>query len=196
MDFRKYIGWLFQIPSIVWPNVNYVGNNITYSTINNVSLQLDVISSKKYENKIKPVFFFIHGGAWCLGSRKFSSIPLLYELADNGWLVVTISYRFVQTTLYPENLRDCKRALQWVKKNITKYNGNKDHIIIGGESAGSQLSLLLSLTSKDEELNNGIDGDLTVQGCVDLYGVHNIVKTYNFLKSNVNIFKYLIIYII
>lgn len=185
MNLRKYIGWISQIPYIVWPNIIHVGNNITYSTVNNIPLKLDILSSKKYENEIKPIFFFIHGGAWCLGSRKLSSLPLLYELANNGWLVVTISYRFAQTTLYPENLRDCKRALQWVKKNITKYNGNKDYVVIGGESAGSQMSLLLSLTSDDKELNDGIEGDLTVQGCVDLYGVHNIVKTYHFVKSNV-----------
>lgn len=63
---RKLLGWILQIPRIVWPDVKYLGKNITYTTINNTPLKLDIISSTKYENKDKPIFFFIHGGAWVL----------------------------------------------------------------------------------------------------------------------------------
>lgn len=96
---------------------------------------------------------------------------MLYELAHKGWIVVTVSYRFIPKVTYPENLEDCKRALRWVKQNIEKYNGNKDYIIVGGESAGSHLALLLALTMKE---NN--EEDLSIRGCVDFYGVYNTKK--------------------
>lgn len=147
---------------------------------------------------LKPVFLFIHGGAWCMGSRKISSLPLLYNLADRGWIVISTSYGLLPKVKFPENLRDCKRALKWVKENIYKYNGNKDYVVIGGESAGSHLSLLLALTSnRDNELNRGIDGDLSVQGCVDFYGVYDMTR---FFKSKfpryVELFKPFFLYIL
>lgn len=119
-----------------------------------------------------------------MGSRKFSSLPLLYELADKGWLVITISYRFAPYVTYPDNLIDCKRALEWVKNNIEKYGGRKDYVIVGGESAGSQLSLLLSLSNDDKELNKDIKSDLTVQGCVDFYGATLLNETKQFLSDD------------
>lgn len=129
-----------------------------------------------------------------MGSRKISSIPLLYELANNGWLIVTVSYRFCLNVSYPDNLKDCKRGLQWVKDNIHKYNGDKDFITIGGESAGSHLALLLSLTSRDKELNNGvIDNDISIKGCIDIYGVHDITNSYSYLSNDILLsraFKY------
>lgn len=186
------MGWIFQRPSLVWNDVKVI-TNITFSEENNRKLELDIFTttSNTASSELKPVLLFIHGGAWFTGSRKISSLPLLYNLAHRGWIVVSTSYGLLPKVQFPENLRDCKRALKWVKENIYKYNGNKDYIIIGGESAGSHLSLLLALTAdKNNELNKGIDGDLSVQGCVDFYGVYDMTR---FFKSKfpryVEIFK-------
>lgn len=66
MSIRKYLGWILQIPKIVYPNIEYVAKNVVYTTINNTPLKLDIIISKKYKNSKNkiPVFYFIHGGGW------------------------------------------------------------------------------------------------------------------------------------
>lgn len=66
MSIRKYLGWIFQLPKIVYPDIEYIGKNVIYSKINNTSLKLDIIVSKKYKNSKQPlpIFYFIHGGGW------------------------------------------------------------------------------------------------------------------------------------
>ncbi|KAK2674757.1 Alpha/Beta hydrolase fold [Fusarium oxysporum f. sp. vasinfectum] len=54
-------------------------------------------------------------------------------------------------------LHDQRKAFQWVQKHISKFGGNPDHVVIGGESAGAaSVSLHLSAYGgKDEGLFHG-----------------------------------------
>ncbi|MFW9848345.1 MAG: carboxylesterase/lipase family protein [Candidatus Thorarchaeota archaeon] len=96
------------------------------------------------DQKKRPVLFYIHGGAYAIGS---GSRPRLYggQLAERGdVVVVTIQYRlgplgFLYMDGIPANLglKDQICALQWVKQNITLFGGDPDNITIFGQSAGS-----------------------------------------------------------
>jgi len=60
-----------------------------------------------------PVLLYIHGGGWVTGHKQFHSIPLIYQVAKAGWLVVTINYRLCSmpgVRIVPEQLSDCKRG--------------------------------------------------------------------------------------
>ncbi len=58
---------------------------------------LDVIVSRKVPAKAPmPVFIFVHGGGWVIGSKDRDSIPLAHFVAQAQWVVVTINYRFVE----------------------------------------------------------------------------------------------------
>ena len=96
------------------------------------------------DNEKRPVMFYIHGGAFGIGS---GSRPRLYggNLAERGdAVVVTIQYRlgplgFLYMDGIPPNLglKDQICALRWVKRNITSFGGDSDNITIFGQSAGS-----------------------------------------------------------
>ena len=90
-----------------------------------------------------PVFFWIHGGGFTVGS---SSEPI-YDgaaIAAQGIVVVSINYRlgalgFMWCDGGDANcgLWDAVRALEWTRENITNFNGDPDNITIAGESAGA-----------------------------------------------------------
>lgn len=96
-----------------------------------------------------PVYVFIHGGGYMLGS---GSQPL-YEgknLAQQGVVVVTLNYRLGTLGFLPSaaafkeygttgnwGLLDIIAALEWVQENIGTFGGDPSRVTVGGESAGS-----------------------------------------------------------
>lgn len=137
-------------------------------------LKLDLYwhSARKMENA--PVFLYIHGGGWVTGHRMFASLPLLYEVAREGWLVVSINYRLAPRATVREQLADCKLAMKWIRDNAARYGADGNFVVCSGESAGGHLASMLALTPHDPSLQPGFeDVDTSVKGCVDLYGVHN-----------------------
>lgn len=90
-----------------------------------------------------PVFFFIHGGAFMLGSGSSNTGTYL---AAKGTVVVTMNYRLGPLGFLhsgneeaPGNqgLKDQLLALKWVNENIKYFGGDANRITIAGQSAGS-----------------------------------------------------------
>jgi para-nitrobenzyl esterase len=98
-----------------------------------------------------PVLMYIYGGGFMAGDsseKRYDGAAL----ARRGIVVVTMNYRLGVFGFFshPEltagsphhasgnyGLLDQVAALAWVKRNITAFGGNPNHITIAGESAGS-----------------------------------------------------------
>ncbi|PWY90577.1 cholinesterase [Aspergillus sclerotioniger CBS 115572] len=98
------------------------------------------------KNKLRPVAFWIHGGAFTGGSPN----DAYYDggnLASRGDVVVIgISYRLGTQGFLALNdgktngnfgLADQIAALDWVRQNVEVFGGNPDRITIFGQSAGA-----------------------------------------------------------
>jgi acetyl esterase/lipase len=125
----------------------------------------------------RPVFLYIHGGAWIIGDKKEQGIPLMLQLASHGWVCVTANYALSPKATFPDHLIDVKRALAWVKQHIVEYGGDPGYIVISGGSAGGHLSSLAALTPNRSDYQPGFETvDTTVQGCVPFYGVYDFTN--------------------
>lgn len=92
----------------------------------------------------KTVLFYIHGGGFTEGSaRGYLQGPDFLLSADN--ILVFPQYRVgifgflnLDTPEYSGNmgLKDQQMALKWTYENIENFYGNKDEILIFGNSAG------------------------------------------------------------
>lgn len=108
----------------------------------------------------RPVLFWIHGGAFNVGSG--SQIPYnAYNLAVRGSVVViTFNYRLgvfgflrlkeITEGKIPstgnEGLLDQIAALEWVQRNIAAFGGDPNNVTVFGESAGGMsIECLLSM---------------------------------------------------
>ena len=97
------------------------------------------------------------------------------QLAEMGWVCVTVNYRLSPHATFPEHLIDCKKALAWVKENIAEYGGDPSFIAITGGSAGGHLCALMGLTQNEPEYQPGFESaDTTVACCVPYYGVYDL----------------------
>jgi acetyl esterase/lipase len=122
----------------------------------------------------------MHGGGWTQGSKKLV-VPLITEMVSHEWIVVSVDYRLKTTVGYPTQLVDCKRALRWVKDEIRIFGGDPNNIVVAGDSAGGQMAAMIALTPNVDEYQPGFeDVDTTVQGCLSLSAVLNLVDTENF----------------
>ena len=114
-------------------------------------LSLNIYTPEAQTGGARPVFFWIHGGAFTLGA---GSMPLYAgeRLAARGDLVVvTINYRlgafgYVEFAKHGggewgatanSGQLDQIAALEWVRDNIAAFGGDPGNVTIAGESAGS-----------------------------------------------------------
>lgn len=131
-----------------------------------------------------PVLLQIHGGGWMLGNKHEQALPLIYHLAQRGWVVVTPNYRLSPRARFPDHLVDCKRALAWARRSIADYGGDPAFVAVTGGSAGGHLTALMALTANDARLQPGFeDADTSVAAAVPFYGVYDFVDRHGLKGS-------------
>ena len=99
---------------------------------------------KSINNRPLPIYVFIHGGAFVRGYG--SSINAEYAVGISDIIFVTFNYRlgpfgfaYLNETNITGNMGflDQHMALKWVYENAINFNGDRDRITLGGQSAGS-----------------------------------------------------------
>jgi para-nitrobenzyl esterase len=118
-------------------------------------LTLNIWTTKTGADHKKPVLFYIHGGAYVIGSSADQRAgEYAFDgsyLARNGAVVVTINYRLgalgflAHPALTAESsyggsgnygFMDQIQALHWVHDNIAAFGGDPDRVMVFGVSAG------------------------------------------------------------
>ncbi|KAK7018278.1 triacylglycerol lipase-like protein [Favolaschia claudopus] len=101
----------------------------------------------KRNNKLLPVWFFIQGGGYRSDSNaNYNGTGVIVESGHNI-VVVNFNYRvggfgFLASERVARDgtlnvgLLDQRKALLWVKKYISKFGGDPNHVVIHGASAG------------------------------------------------------------
>ena len=125
-----------------------------------------------------PVLVQVPGGAWIIGMRRPQGYPLMSNLADRGWVCVSLAYRVSPWHTWPDHIVDVKRGLAWVKEHIAEFGGDPDFIAITGGSAGGHLASLAALTPNDPAFQPGFEeADTSVAAAVPIYGRYDWYST-------------------
>ena len=123
-----------------------------------------------------PILLQIHGGGWMIGEKEQQAKPLMYHMAQRGWICVAINYRLSPQEAFPAHIIDVKKAIAWIRDNIREYGGNPDFIAVTGGSAGGHLSALAALTPNRAEWQPGFEeADTSLQAAVPFYGVYDFL---------------------
>ena len=94
-----------------------------------------------------PVIYFVYGGSWADGDRRFYEFAAR-ALAAAGYVVVIADYRLVPEIEYPAFLEDCAAGLAWTAQHVTDYGGDPSRIALMGHSAGAYNAIMLILAQR------------------------------------------------
>ena len=90
-----------------------------------------------------PVVLMIHGGGWANRSRE-DMTGVSEDLAERGYAVLNVNYRFAPYHRHPAQLLDMQQALIWIRDNASAYDFDTDRINSWGYSSGAHLAAMIA----------------------------------------------------
>ena len=99
-------------------------------------------------DKILPVMLYIHGGGWMLFSIDTHDRLMREYAARAGIAVVGIDYSLSPESKFPVALEECAAALDWIASQAEALNLDASRLLIGGDSAGANLSVATCLLQR------------------------------------------------
>jgi len=96
-----------------------------------------------------PVLVFYHGGGWVLGDISTYQSYCTAVTNAAGCIVVAVDYRRAPEHKYPAAADDAFTAAAWVFDHAASFGGDPDRIALGGDSAGGNLTAVVSLMARD-----------------------------------------------
>lgn len=114
-----------------------------------------------------PVFIFIHGGYFrALDKGQYSYLAQSFVRA--GCTLVVVNYDLAPKVSVKEIIEQNMKALSWVHKNIHHWQGNPEHLMVGGHSVGGFLTAKILAHDWPQEVRASIKGAVMLSGLYDL----------------------------
>ncbi|HEV7232195.1 MAG TPA: alpha/beta hydrolase [Bacteroidia bacterium] len=116
----------------------------------------------------KPCIVVIHGGSWSSGDSR--QLPALNSyLAGKGYPVAAINYSLAPGAIYPAQVQDTRKALEYLKAHAKELQIDADDFVLLGRSAGGQIALTAAYTF----------GDPAIKGVIAYYAPADMIWGYS-----------------
>jgi acetyl esterase/lipase len=118
---------------------------------------------------VRAVYLDIHGGGFCMGWPEMKDLANARLALAADVAVVSIDYRLAPEHPFPAGPNDCKAAADWLVEHAAAEFG-ADRLIVGGDSAGANLSALVALHMRETGTLDRVAGLGLLYGVYDLSG--------------------------
>jgi acetyl esterase/lipase len=156
--------------------------DVVYGHASGQDLKLDAFLCDSA--KPSPVVIYIHGGGWRQGDKQPNekTFRVEHEIVDAlksamqsaGIAVVSINYRLSDVAVYPAQVDDVTRAVQFVRHHAPEWRLDPARIAVFGPSAGGHLALWIGLhpDRANPKSSDPVERESTRVRCiVNYYGV-------------------------
>ncbi len=96
-----------------------------------------------------PVLVFFHGGGWVICDLDSHDAPCRQLTNKAGCVTVSVDYRLAPEHKFPAGVEDCFAATKWVAEHAKELNVDANRLAVGGDSAGGNLSAVISQLARD-----------------------------------------------
>lgn len=118
----------------------------------------------------RPVFVFLHGGYWRMLSRHDSAF-MAAMLAEGRIATVAVDYTLAPRATLEEIVRQVRAAVAWLNQHGAEYGLDPRRIVVGGSSAGGQLTGMVM--RDDWQAGFGVPPD-AVSGALPISGLFDL----------------------
>ncbi|MGI9293237.1 MAG: alpha/beta hydrolase [Pseudomonadales bacterium] len=98
-----------------------------------------------------PVLLYFFGGGWIYGSIDAVDGVAKYISQRAQVVVVSVGYRLAPEHPFPAAIDDAYSALLWAQANATMFGGDPNKLAVAGDSAGGNISAVLTLLTRDRK---------------------------------------------
>jgi len=98
-----------------------------------------------------PALIYFHGGGWVLGDIE-SHDSVCRALANLvPCIVASVDYRLAPEAKFPAAVEDSYAATEWIAEHASELGIDPSRIAVGGDSAGGNLSAVVSIMARDRK---------------------------------------------
>lgn len=111
----------------------------------------DTLQARSYRatavahNKRLPIYLHFHGGGFLFGSLGAEDATCARIALHTGVVVLHVNYRHTPDHIYPTPFEDAEDGFVWLHAHIEDLQADPRSVIVGGISAGAQLTSSLVL---------------------------------------------------
>ena len=164
-DFKKFENIKPILSPIFLPFINF----ITLLGFNKTAVHPDIVETKMtipgyryrtidvitYKPKNiepgAPCLVYFHGGAFALKAAPAHKTLLCEYSIKTPCKVVFVDYRLAPKHPFPIGVEDCYAAVEWVYKSAELLGIDRNHIAVGGDSAGGALAAGVCLMARERK---------------------------------------------
>ena len=134
------------------PNIR-VSTDVVATTVAGRELKVDIFYPGENANGLGIVF--LPGGGFRIANKAGLHDRYAKRMAEKGYVFIATEYRVMDDAPWPAQIQDAKAFIRWARANAKDLGIDPDRIVLGGASAGGNLSLLAAGTPG----NAGFEGD-------------------------------------
>jgi len=97
-----------------------------------------------------PILVYFHGGGWVICNLDTHDSVCRCLANGASCIVVSVDYRLAPEHKFPAAVDDAYAATRWVAENANRINGDPTRIAVGGDSAGGNLAIVVSLMAREK----------------------------------------------
>jgi len=124
--------------------------NVVYANVSGRELKLNAFLPVGGADPV-PAIVEIHGGWWTGGGVATTAehVGGWQIFKRHGLAIFSIEYRLGEAGGFPQNIRDCRNAIRFLRQNAKRFNIDPERIDVTGGSAGGHLSLMVAIVPED-----------------------------------------------
>jgi len=139
-----------KVPRFIYKDKSLITKRYEIESYDCEKIECLLISPAQQEKKM-PCLIYIHGGGFVLPAAGYHYKNAMRYAKEIGCRVWFINYRLAPQNPFPAFYEDCYAAMCYLYDNAAALGVDKNKIGIGGDSAGSTLSVGVCMMARDRK---------------------------------------------
>lgn len=122
--------------------------DVVFKTDTRGDISIRIVRPENSKTKL-PVIFYCHGAGWVFGDKNVYDRLTRDLVAGSGAALVFVDFSRSPEAKFPVAIEEFYAAAKYLSCNASKYNLNKDQMIVAGDSVGGNMATVLAMLAKE-----------------------------------------------